>query len=88
MKYHKKGNAAVWIGLIFTIFLVGTVFLAASQGYDQIYDNLYPKLCATHQATFNKINNLWDMWPILYIVAAIIAAVYYMLRRSPESGYY
>lgn len=85
----KMGNAAlVWIIALFSVFIVGVVYIAMADPWNTLYDKFYGDMDSEYQPTAAKINTVWQYWPILMILGIILSAIVLMLRNEPDNGYY
>jgi len=81
---NKKASLGVWLGLLFTIFLVIGVYIVVTEPLDTFKDKFYGDLPAASQVEADKLMNIWNMWPLLFVVVAIIVAVIAASKRNQE----
>ena len=84
MRRNKKGvsTAGIWLAVMFGIFLLGTVYIVASDGFDKIHSAFYNKTPAEYQANYLKVKNIWKNYPIIGTIALIAAGIYATYNKS------
>lgn len=84
---NKKGSATVLIGVTFVIFIVGAIYLTMSDPWEKMYGELNSSMDAEHKGTLDKIDNIWTIWPIYIIAAAIIGGIWRLLEQQSDEGF-
>lgn len=82
----KKGAAVTWIAFLVVIFLVGIVYIIMSEPWTILYNTFTTNLTADQLEVSNKINNMWNLWPLLFIVVAAIITLWKLLKDEPDTG--
>jgi len=83
---NKKASLSIWLGLLFTIFLVMGVYIVTTEPLDLFKSKFYNDLPNASQDEVDKLNNIWNMWPILFVVVAIIIAVIRASKSNENLG--
>lgn len=83
----KKANALAWLIALVLVFVIGLVYAVMTHPFTMIYDKLYPNVTANpseaaYTPTFDKISNVWKIWPILVILGVIIWAIVETVNRN------
>lgn len=77
MRRKKKGQAQlmVWFLALLFLFMIALVYIIMTKPFILVRDKFEQNFTGTEfQATFDKINTFWTVWPILVIVGVIIWA--------------
>ena len=86
LKKNKKASLGIWLGLLFTIFLVTGVYIVVTEPLDTFKSKFYSDLPNESKVEADKLMNIWNMWPILFVVVAIIVAVMAASKRNQDIG--
>lgn len=78
----KAGVIGIWIGVMFGIFLLGTIYIAGSDAWDKVYDKFYAAIPAEYQSTAEKANSIWKNFPIFGSIALLLAGVYFTYKQQ------
>lgn len=80
-----QGNLVVWIFALIFLFMISLVYIIMTQPFIKIRDMFEPNFTGTEfEATFDKINTFWIVWPILVIVGVFIWAILSTMQQRPN----
>ena len=79
---NKKGNAEVLLVTLIGLVLVGTAYLIGTQLWNPLYDATTSNLSGKNLETAQKLDNVWNSWPIFAVVLMLFFAILATLRSS------
>jgi hypothetical protein len=93
-----KGIAAVWLEILFGIFIVGFIYIIFSDViYGWVTPQIYPHLAAIDESsgvnvtmlhnTINLVNLSWYLFPLIMIFGLIFYGFIRAQKREYETGF-
>ena len=84
---NRKGIAFVWLGILFVIVAMGLIFLVLDQPLTKVRDMNGDKFTGTiYEPTYDKMNTVWDKWPVIFLLGVILFGVLTTLRKEQNGG--
>jgi len=84
----KKAQAFTWLYTLFVIFAMALVYIVLDQPYQKISDVFQGNFTGTaYEPTYNKIQTIWTMWLLIFLIGVLIWGVLTALRRQYDSPY-
>lgn len=81
----KSQTLFVWIFALMFLFMISLVYIVMTKPYITIRDMFAPNFTGTEfEATFDKINTYWVVWPIILVTSVFIWAILSTLRDRPD----
>jgi len=80
---QKKAQAFTWLYVMVMIFAMGLIYIMLNQPFDRIRDTLGGNFTGTqYHDTYLKINTVWDMWLLIFLIGAIIFGILSTMKRQ------
>lgn len=85
---NKKGDAVVYLVLLFSLFFVGIYYAVMTQAHDTIFSTINSSVGGFDsrvEQTNNRINTVWTWLPLIFLIGFILWAIVHSVR-SKEYG--
>lgn len=90
IRKSRKGSAFIWLMAMLGIFFVAFVYIVNVKVYSEVFTAVNDSIdnsVVNFDPTVNKVNNAIRIWPLILIFGLILWAVFWSIRRSPESEF-
>ena len=85
---QKKAQAYVWLVVLVTLFGMALLYLVINESIEKIKPLVVGNFTGTrYEATYNKINTIWDMWLLIALAITLIWGILAALRRNDYNVY-
>ncbi len=84
-KTKKSQQITVWFFALIFLFIIALVYIIMTKPFITIRDMFVENFTGSDfESTFDKINTMWRVWPILVIMGVIIWAIVASGRQTPN----
>jgi hypothetical protein len=87
----KKGDAFVFLVVIFSIFIVGIYYVVMSQAQDMVFTGINGSVGGIDPRANNTnlvLGSIWQWLPVVILIGFILWAIVQSIRSKNDTGYY
>lgn len=87
---HKKGDAFVFLVVIFSIFVVGLFYVVMAQSNDLAYTSINSSVGGLDKRAENTnlmMNSIWQWLPVIIFIGFILWAIVNSIRSKDYGTY-